>query len=181
MCDFIIHHKLASKIRFRVKSIPWFISDVTPKDFHYTLSELEKCEDETLREASKKWNKYLENGQFILEPAHHFFTSAHEFYKMERVAPELYQSIAEAHLAIFKGDLNYRKLLGDINWNPTIDFRTALNNFLPTNLCAMRTVKADLICGLKIGQWEDLWEKDENWMATGQYGVIQFVEKKSSV
>lgn len=180
LCDFLIQYKFATKIRFRVKAIPWFISDVIPKDFYYALDELEKSEDTTLKEAGIKWKKYLADGQFeLIEPAHHFFTSPYEFYKMEKIAPELYQSIAESHLAIFKGDLNYRKLLGDVNWNPTSDFRTALNNFEPTNLCALRTVKADLICGLKPGQFEDLWEKDENWMKTGQYGTIQYVSKQA--
>jgi hypothetical protein len=78
---------------------------------------------------------------------------------------------------IIKGDLNYRKLLADINWEPTTIFRIALNFFLPTNLCSLRTVKADLICGLTPGHYEDLWEKDEKWMSTGQYGTIQFVSK----
>lgn len=182
LCDFIIAHKLASKIKFRVKAIPWFISDVIPKDFYYTLSELEKSDDEVLREAGKKWMGYLESGHFVLEPVDHFFTSPYEFYKMEKIAPELYQSLQQSHLVIFKGDLNYRKLLADINWDPTIDFRTALNNFLPaTNLCSLRTIKADLVCGLKPGQYEELWETNENWMASGQYGVIHFANRNTNV
>ncbi|XP_070490902.1 damage-control phosphatase ARMT1-like [Chironomus tepperi] len=181
LCDFIIHHKLAKKIRFRVKAIPWFISDVLPKDFHYTLTELEKSQDPILKEAGLKWNGYVKSGQFeLIEPADHFFTSGYEFYKMEKISPSLYQSIAESHLAIFKGDLNYRKLLGDVNWDPTNDFRTALNQFEPTNLCTLRTIKADLVCGLKAGQFEELWEKDERWMSTGQYGVIQFISKRTN-
>lgn len=180
LCDFIIHHKLADKVRFRVKCIPWFISDVVPKDFHYTLDELKKSQDPVLKEAGEKWSAYVQRGQFELTEPDHFFTSPFEFYKMEKIAPTLYHSITESHLAIFKGDLNYRKLLGDVNWNPTTDFRTALNGFEPTNLCTLRTVKADLICGLKPGMYEEMWEKDEKWMATGQYGIIQFVSKRTN-
>jgi damage-control phosphatase, subfamily III len=178
LCDFIIRQKLATKIRFRVKAIPWFISDVLPSDFHYTLSQLEANEDPALSEAGSRWKSYLNEGKFeLIEPADHFFTSPFEFYKMEKIAPSLYSSIAESHIAIFKGDLNYRKLLADINWDPVTDFRTALNNFEPTNLCALRTIKADLVCGLKPGLADELWETDEKWMATGQYGVIQFITK----
>jgi hypothetical protein len=180
LCDFIIHHKLAEKVRFRVKAIPWFISDVIPKDFYYTLDELAASDDTVLKDAGIKWKEYLKSGKFeLIEPAHHFFTSPYEFYKMEKIAPELYSSIGEAHLAIFKGDLNYRKLLGDINWNATVDFCTALSHFHPTNLCTLRTVKADLICGMKAEAYEELWDKDVNWMATGQYGVIQYCSKPS--
>jgi damage-control phosphatase, subfamily III len=177
LCDFMINHKLAKKIRFRVKAIPWFISDVTKKDFYYTLDVLEKSDDSILSDAGRRYKEYLTNGQFELTEPNHFFTSPYEFYKMQKIAPELYSSISEAHLAIFKGDLNYRKLLADVNWDPTTIFRIALNHFLPTNLCTLRTVKADLICGLTPHVFEDLWEKDPQWMATGQYGVIQFVSK----
>lgn len=179
LADFIIRHKLAKKIRFRVKAIGWFISDVLPSDFNYTINELKNHDKAVLRNAGKQWDNYIKSGQFVLvEPADHFFTSPFEYYKMEKIAPTLYRSIAEAHLAIFKGDLNYRKLLADINWDPTTDFRTSLSGFEPTNLCALRTIKADLISGLKPNVAEDLWEKDEHWMATGKYGVIQFASKR---
>jgi len=41
----------------------------------------------------------------------------------------------------------------------------------------LRTVKADLICGLGEGVAEQLFAKDKEWMLTGEYGVIQFASK----
>ena len=180
LADFIIHHKLACKIRFRVKAIPWFISDVLPKDFKHTINELKRQEDSLLQEAGIRYENYMNSREFVLiEPADHFFTSPYEFYKMEKIAPELHASLAEAHLAIIKGDLNYRKLLADINWDPMTDFKTSLSGFEPTNLCSLRTIKADLISGLAPGVAEDLFEKEgSQWMATGKYGVIQFARKR---
>lgn len=180
LADFIIHHKLAKKIRFRVKAIPWFISDVIPKDFIYTIEELKKQENKLLSDIGNRLESYMISGQFVLvEPSDHFFTSPFEYYKMEKIAPELHSSIAEAHLVIIKGDLNYRKLLADINWDPTTDFRTSLSGFEPTNLCALRTIKADLVSGLEPGVAEDIYEKEgSQWMATGKYGVIQFASKR---
>ena len=180
LSDFIIHHKLAKKIRFRVKAIPWFISDVLPADFYYTISELKNQKETLLCDAGTRWDNYLTTGEFeLIQPAHHFFTSPFEYYKMEKNSPDLYRSIAEAHLVIFKGDLNYRKLLADINWDPATDFRTSLSGFEPTNLCALRTVKADLISGLQPGASEDLYEREgKKWMASGKYGVIQFISKR---
>lgn len=180
LADFIIHHKLANTIRFRVKAIPWFISDVLPADFKYTIDELKKHDLEVLRDAGARWENRVNSEEFVLvEPTDHFFTSPFEYYKMEKIAPNLYRSIAEAHLAIFKGDLNYRKLLADINWDPTTDFRTSLSGFEPTNLCSLRTVKADLISGLEPGKAEELLEQEgRKWMATGKYGVIQYASKR---
>lgn len=100
------------------------------------------------------------------------------FYRMAEVAGDLYQYLAAAHLVIFKGDLNYRKLLGDMNWHPTEQFPTCLRGFCPTNFCTLRTLKADLICGLPPGKAEELQSLNDQWLITGEYGVIQFMAKQ---
>ena len=56
-------------------------------------------------------------------------------------------------------------------------FFSLFTGFLPTNLCTLRTVKADLICGLQPGQAEKLFAKDSSWMVTGDFGVIQYTSK----
>lgn len=50
----------------------------------------------------------------------------HEFYKMKTEDNELYKSLGEASIVFFKGDLNYRKLMGEMNWPPTTSFEDAL-------------------------------------------------------
>ena len=45
---------------------------------------------------------------------------------MASTDPALYEELGEADLLIFKGDLNYRKLIGDLNWETTVTFKTAL-------------------------------------------------------
>lgn len=92
---------------------------------------------------------------------------------MKKKDPKLYAKLSDAKLVIFKGDLNYRKLLGDINFEHTINFTTALGSFSPTNILSLRTVKSDICVGLAPSMAESLFEKDENWMITGQYGLIQ--------
>lgn len=53
----------------------------------------------------------------------------------------------------------------------------AVAGFRPTNLCSLRTVKADIVCEMNIDLTNELSKKDPMWMETGQYGVINFISK----
>lgn len=85
--------------------------------------------------------------------------------------------VSNLFISSFKGDLNYRKLMGDINWDPTTEFAKALRTFHPANICALRTIKADTVSGLKPGVAERLTESNPKWMETGEFGLIQFSRK----
>ncbi|XP_055628094.1 damage-control phosphatase ARMT1-like [Toxorhynchites rutilus septentrionalis] len=177
LADFIIEHGLASRVNFNVKAIPWYISDVTPKDMKWTLDTLEASESSVVVAFGKRLKARFDSGTFNLKEANHFWTSPYEFHRMKEVNPELYEELSRSHLLIFKGDLNYRKLLGDFNFPYTTPFAETLQGFLPTNLCTLRTVKADLISGIAEGLSEQLFAKNAEWMLTGEYGVIQFAHK----
>lgn len=92
---------------------------------------------------------------------------------MKEKDKKLYAQFSNSKLIIFKGDLNYRKLLSDINFEYNISFATALGDFRPTNILSLRTIKSDICVGLSQGMAESLFEKDKNWMITGEYGLIQ--------
>ena len=59
-----------------------------------------------------------------------FWTYPCVYSELKKVDPQLYSGLAEAKLVIFKGDLNYRKLVGDINWETTVNFKTSLQVLL---------------------------------------------------
>lgn len=126
LANFLIEHKLAAKVRFHVKAIPWFISDVMTTDFHWTIDQLTKHQNVALSELGGKLAAHLAAGSFILCNVDYFWTGPFEFYRMADVRPDLYQLLAESHLVVFKGDLNYRKLLGDFNWPFATRFKETL-------------------------------------------------------
>lgn len=64
-----------------------------------------------------------------------------------------------------------------MNWPFNSSFTDVLMGFRPTNLCTLRTIKADLICELPDGKDTELAKIDKMWMETGQYGVIHFAPK----
>lgn len=178
LADFILRYNLVHRIRFHCKAIPWFISDVMYRDFHWTVKRLATNDNELLRAFGGRLQQYIDAGRIELRPIEFFWTSPYEFCKMQTINPKLYDDLATSHLLIFKGDLNYRKLLGDVNWPYNSSFIDVLNGFRPTNLCTLRTVKADLICELPDGKDQELAKIDKMWMETGRYGVIHFASKQ---
>jgi hypothetical protein len=80
--------------------------------------------------------------------------------------------LAAADLVIFKGDVNYRRLVGEVHWPPTTPFAQATAYF-PAPLVALRTCKGELIVGLAAGEAERLQAEDPAWMVNGRRGLIQ--------
>lgn len=175
LIDFMLTHNIAERVNCHVKTIPWFVSDVTPEDFRWTMSQLNSSDNLELKGFGMRLGEYIQAGRLVCV-ANDYWTSPYDYVAMERVNAELYRGLRESKCLIFKGDLNYRKLMDDINWEPTTEFSTALRSFRPTNLCAFRTIKADTVSGLKEGAMEVLNEKDGKWMETGEYGLIQFAK-----
>ncbi|KAG7206725.1 hypothetical protein KM043_000650 [Ampulex compressa] len=172
LAAYLVTNKLAQKIRFYVKHYPWYVSDTTTKDLRWTIEYMKKSSNADLQALAQLAQDYLNNKTWTIEDEL-YWTGPYDYAQMKTQDPTLYAKFTEAKLVIFKGDLNYRKLVGDINWEYSTKFNQALRDFRPTNVLSLRTVKADVCVGLAPGLADTLFEKDENWMFTGQYGLIQ--------
>ncbi|KAF4121885.1 Protein of unknown function DUF89 [Geosmithia morbida] len=182
LAGFLLSTGLATHIVFRPKSMPWFVSDVTPRDFKDTLDVISNAktffetpsDDDKLQgktpaplsaeEAAnmefvfKNWTQHHVEGEFVLRP-HRYWTTGGSFWRLPHQAPDLYEDLKDAELVIFKGDLNYRKLTGDALWDPTTPYPDAIGPMgrnSGINVMSLRTCKADVVTGLKPGQDEEL-------------------------
>ena len=115
-------------------------------------------------------------GQWSLS-AEAFWTLPYSYDSMKMIDPLLYSTLEDAKLVIFKGDLNYRKLVGDKNWPPTEQFAVALRGFRPAPLVTLRTIKADVVVGLKEGLADKTAQQDVDWLTSGKYAVVSFDKK----
>lgn len=172
LAEYILSDGRADKVTLYCKNIPWFVSDVTKRDFNWTITQLQGSTNQALQHLGKIWSERLSNGSLVLAE-HPFWTTSFEYAAMKEVAPDLYTSLSNAILVVFKGDLNYRKLIADRNWNYCEQFSSALQGFHPTNIVALRTLKADLVAGLPTGVASRAKSENKDWMTTGQYAVIQ--------
>ncbi|KAE9532555.1 hypothetical protein AGLY_009636 [Aphis glycines] len=181
LADFFITYGFAEVVVFHGKSIPWYVSDVTKPDFEHFLNCLvNECTSSALQQIGNRWNNYYKTGKFKIE-CEEFWTLPHCYSTMATEDSELYKKLACSQLLIFKGDLNYRKLIGDINWLPSTTFKSALCRFQPTAVVALRTLKCDCVCGLNCDYETKIDENDKDnnyrcstnyWQVNGKYAVV---------
>lgn len=175
--DWLLSTGLADKVMLHFKQMPWFVSDAMVTDFEWTVDQLVASKEKNLSTLGERWKGRVQDGTFVLAD-HTFWTTCFEYAAMSSIAGDLYSLLSESYLVIFKGDLNYRKLLADRNWLYTENFSIALGGFEPTNVCALRTLKADLVTGLPPGAATKAAGQNKDWMVTGQYAVCQVNRKK---
>src|SRR5262249_38606691 len=114
----------------------------------------------------------LLDGRLLVEPDI-YWNSARFMWEMP---PRFELFFAHAALVIFKGDANYRRIVGDAKWPPETPFAQVVEYF-PAPLLALRTLKSNAIVGLAAGQAEKLDQIDGDWRVNGRRGVAQFAGK----
>ncbi|XP_062133355.1 damage-control phosphatase ARMT1 [Drosophila sulfurigaster albostrigata] len=177
LAEYILETGLAHKVRFHAKSIPWFVSDVTAADFHWMLNSFLRNKLVELSSFGHKMRSLLRDQRLELCSINDFWTKPTGFSSMRQLSPCLYVELSFSTLVIFKGDLNYRKLLDDINRSSTTPFRDCLGGFMPTSICALRVIKSDIYSGMPLCTVDWLTEDDPHWMMRGEKAVIQLAVK----
>lgn len=152
LAGFLLDRRLATKVVFQSKSMPWFVSDVVPKDFADLLNALAEPEaffasgdGYTNSETSKTVlteNQLVDlkfmfenfatlhgEGKLILK-SDRFWTQPGSFWRMPHTAPELFHDLQQCQLVVFKGDLNYRKLTGDVSATQLVILLACTTSFM---------------------------------------------------
>ena len=152
------------KIVLHFKTMPYFVSDALKTDFHFLLDEISASERG--KNFADTINQYIQSGRLLLCDDT-FWNDTDDFRDMP---PHIRIGIDESDLVIFKGDLNYRKLVEDRHWD--FSAKTAdLAGYMNTNCLIIRVLKSELITGLDANEIPDL--SDKTWMYNGEYGLIQ--------
>ncbi len=208
LAGYLLATDLATSVVLHPKNIPWFVSDVVPADFAALLnvlnnpreffesqseeeerndvkpSPLSDAEVEDLNFLFSEWSNFHAEGELYLR-SNGFWTEGGSYWRLPTSSPRLYEDLKDSELVVFKGDLNYRKLVGDAVWDPTTPFQEAigpLGKQSGVNVLALRTCKADVVVGLAQGKDEELRkQQDDNgetgcrkWAWSGKWAIVSF-------
>jgi len=177
--DYLICSGFAAQVVLQLKAHPTFVSDAMEKDVVFTIEFLRKSEDGALKKIGDRWNGFVESGKWRLNEEL-FWVQPWAMWEMSEESRSLYEEIREkSDLVVVKGDANYRRLVGDREWDVTVELEDVLCYF-PAPICALRVLKAEVGVGMKKEIVEKVRTDDAEWMVNGKWGVVQFVNTRSN-
>ncbi|MFD9123711.1 damage-control phosphatase ARMT1 family protein [Kitasatospora sp. NPDC059571] len=169
LVDHLLNRGLATEVVLYVKPQPYFVSDATTADVLATVERLRAAPGRAGAIGRRLWEAMVRSGLAVR--THPFFCAPLPYHDMPA---DLRAELAGADLAILKGDLNYRRLVGDRLWPPATPFAAVAGHF-PSPVAALRTLKSDVAVGIDPTTAADLDRTDPQWRTSGRYAVVQVV------
>ncbi|MDH6130793.1 hypothetical protein P3T37_000160 [Kitasatospora sp. MAA4] len=168
LVDHLLASGMATEAVLYVKPAPYYVSDATTADVLATVERLRSAPEPQAARIGRRLWQAMGNGALAVR-THRFFCAPLPFHDMPL---DLRAELSGAAMTIIKGDLNYRRLVGDRLWDPTAPFAERAGHF-PSPLAALRTLKSDVVVGLDGPVAADLDATGEPWRTSGTYGLIQ--------
>ncbi|MET7438925.1 damage-control phosphatase ARMT1 family protein [Streptomyces sp. NPDC004082] len=168
LVDHLLRHGRADRAVLHLKPYPYYVSDATTADLLDALRRLTGALGAAAESGRRLWSA-LTDGRLVIR-AHPFSCAPLPYADMP---DDLADEFARADLTILKGDLNYRRLVGDRLWPPTTSFAAATAYF-PGPVAALRTLKSDVVVGLDASAESDLVAAEgQRWRTSGTHALIQ--------
>ncbi|TYZ68869.1 hypothetical protein PybrP1_000081 [[Pythium] brassicae (nom. inval.)] len=172
LADHLLTHHWSATVTLNVKAEPMYVSDATPLDVLEHIAYMQQpSRSAEIRALGDRLAAAVAAKQLLVVPD--LFWNHYSFYfeLPEALVTRLHE---EATLVVVKGDLNYRRLLGDRLWPATTPAEVAIPYF-PAPLVSLRTLKSNPVVGLSAEVEKRLDEEDPKWRYNGVRGTITSV------
>ncbi|WP_034088807.1 damage-control phosphatase ARMT1 family protein [Streptacidiphilus albus] len=167
LTDHLLASGTVGEVVLYVKPTPYYVSDATIADVADCLRKLVAV-DGAAREVGERLRGAAAAGQLCVR-TDPFFCAPFDFTAMPDT---LRTQFASASATILKGDLNYRRLVGDRWWDPTVPFGQ-VTSYFPGPVAALRTLKSDVVVGLEPGTLATLEASGAAWRTAGTHALFQ--------
>ncbi|MFF0477503.1 damage-control phosphatase ARMT1 family protein [Streptomyces sp. NPDC004284] len=167
LIDHILEQRHAEQVVLHLKPYPYYVSDAMTADVVDCLRRLTEAPGEASAIGGRLW-KAMAAGSLEVR-THPFFCAPLPY---EEMPEDLRGEFESATLTILKGDLNYRRLVGDQLWDAKASFAD-LTAYFPGAVAALRTLKSDVIVGLEQEVLDGLERSGAAWRTSGTHALIQ--------
>jgi len=168
LIDHLLVTGLAVEVTLYVKPAPYYVSDATTADVLATVERLVAGRGKEAELIGRRLWSAMSKGTLTVQ-THPFLFAPLPFHDMP---DDLRSELAGSALTLVKGDLNYRRLVGDRRWDATEPFAGLVSSF-PSPVAALRTLKSDVAVGLDATVVARLDAAEKSWRTSGTYGLIQ--------
>lgn len=164
----LIELGVATSVTFHTKGHPTFVSDATNEDCLGTIDFLKESTNPATKALANQLDSHVINNRFVFTQDL-FWCQPTAFWDMP---DHIVERIKDSVCIFVKGDANYRRLLGEREWDLNTNAADILS-YWPAPCCALRTFKAEIGCGISNDKQEYAKSKDKQWMVSGKWGVVQ--------
>ncbi len=168
LADNLLTQRIAAEIVLYVKPHPYYVSDATMADMLSVVQRLKADPRPQIGDIGDRLWEAVRSGRLKVR-THEFFCAPLAFHDMP---DDLAAEFATATMTVMKGDLNYRRLVGDRYWPATTPFNETVAYF-PSPVTALRTLKSEVVVGLTSEQVAELDATGQRWRTSGRYALIQ--------
>jgi len=172
LADWLMRERRAH-VHLHVKYHPTFVSDATEDDVCMLIDRLGSPTASTAhRELAARLTTAISADELLIVPD--LFWNSPLFFS--DLPERILTTFADAGLIIIKGDMNYRRMLGD-RIVPATDPLSTWAPPMPAPTVMLRTMKGDPIAGLDPARLSALNREHPGWRTAGKHGVIQVVPR----
>jgi hypothetical protein len=168
LVDHLLTSGLSAEVLLYVKPHPYYVSDATTADVLATVQRLRTSPEQEAERLGRRLWQAMGDGALVVR-THPFFCAPLPFHNMPA---DLASEFSGAAMTLLKGDLNYRRLVGDRSWPATTPFAATAGHF-PSPVTALRTLKSDVVVGLGPSVVSELDATGEPWRTSGNYALVQ--------
>ena len=182
----------AQQVVYHIKRLPIFVSDSIMSDVYDAMKAISRCKhikrkneayiftlqhNETSKEGPTESITYqclFNDGMvkqlvFKVNDCWHLPTLFKDF--------SIFQEWNEENtcsLIIIKGDLNYRRLVGDYKYNCDESVKDK-TRYIKKPLLILRSLKSNVVLDIPTEKAQELDAQNPNWRTAGDYGIVQFI------
>lgn len=167
LIDDLLRSAPTRPVTLHVKPSPYYVSDAVTADVAACLRRLRATPGEA-HSVAARLTESLREGRLAIV-THWFYNAPYSFHHMPA---DLIQVLSGPCLTLVKGDLNYRRLVGDCDWRPTTPFADTTGYF-PSAVGALRTLKSDVAVGIEAATVTEMDHHDVGWRTNGSRGLVQ--------